>query len=517
MTRHATARVEEGVQIVMQSRRRELLRGTMAAGAAAALGDFGFLGTLQAVHGDDARVTPGMVKLCPDIEPLVRMIEATPRERLIEEIVGRIRGGLGYQPLLASLLLAGVRTIHARPVGFEFHCVLVVHSAHLAAMAARGEDRWLPILWALDNFKQSQEVKRKKGAWTMPVLDEGKLPKAALAEDRLRAALDQWDEAATDVAVASMTRAGNAGQLFEIFARYGMRDFRHIGHKAIYVANAFRTLQTIGWRHAEPVLRSVAFAMLEYEGVNPAKADLEPDRPFRENLMRAKSFRSGWQVGKRDAGAVAELLAVLRTGDTKAAGGKAFEMVQRGVDPASIWDAIFLAAGELMMRAPGIIALHSVTTANALHYIFDATALEETRRLAMLQAASFIALFAKTVERRGRHKHDLRIDKLEPTQLTRAAADLLAGGDRVAAAGGALELLRRDPLAAEAIFDQARRLVAAKGADSHDYKYSSAVFEDFHNMTPAWRDRFLASSMFGLRTASDADNSLIKRVRASLA
>ncbi len=35
---------------------------------------------------------------------------------------------------------------------------------------------------------------------------------------------------------------------------YGARDFRNIGHKAIYAANAWRTLQAIGWRHAEPVL-----------------------------------------------------------------------------------------------------------------------------------------------------------------------------------------------------------------------------------------------------------------------
>ena len=52
------------------------------------------------------------------------------------------------------------------------------------------------------------------------------------------------------------------------------------GSKAIYVANACRTLQTIGWRHAEPVLRSLAFALLEHEGDNPAKRDADPDRPL---------------------------------------------------------------------------------------------------------------------------------------------------------------------------------------------------------------------------------------------
>ena len=62
--------------------------------------------------------------------------EDTPRERLIEAVAGRIRDGLGYQPLLAALMLAGVRGIQPRPVGFKFHAVLVVNSAHLASLAA---------------------------------------------------------------------------------------------------------------------------------------------------------------------------------------------------------------------------------------------------------------------------------------------------------------------------------------------------------------------------------------------
>ena len=70
-------------------------------------------------------------------------------------------------------------------------------------------------------------------------------------------------------------------ECFELFARYGRRDFRDIGHKAIYVANSFRTLECIGWQHAEPVLRSLAYALLQYDGDNPATADTAPDRPWR--------------------------------------------------------------------------------------------------------------------------------------------------------------------------------------------------------------------------------------------
>jgi hypothetical protein len=50
-----------------------------------------------------------------------------------------------------------VRNVQPRPsVGFKFHSVLVVHSAHLASIGGADEHRWLPIFWALDYFKATQ-------------------------------------------------------------------------------------------------------------------------------------------------------------------------------------------------------------------------------------------------------------------------------------------------------------------------------------------------------------------------
>ena len=62
----------------------------------------------------------------------------------------------------------------------------------------------------------------------------------------------------------------------------------------------------------------------------------------------------------------------------------------------------------------------------------------------------------------------------------------------------------------------ARRLIFAKGTDSHDYKFSSAVLEDYYHISPAWRDRFLAASMYQLRGSAGPDNALVKRTRDAL-
>ena len=96
---------------------------------------------------------------------------------------------------------------------------------------------------------------------------------------------------------------------------------------------------------------------------------------------------------------------------------------------------------------------------------------------------------------------DLRIDTFEK--------------DRLRAARKALGLLDA-PAEAEPLMKEARRLIFAKGNDSHDYKFSSAALEDYYHVTPAWRGAFLASSMFNLRGTGHRDNNLIDRTRAAL-
>src|SRR4029078_742988 len=164
----------------------------------------------------------------------------------------RVKKGLAYREALAGLLLAGVRNIQPRPsVGFKFHAVLVVNSAHIARLASPDSDRCLPIFWALDEFKDAQARDVKEGNWTMAPVDESAVPSSDKAQDAFVKAMDRWDESAADAAVAGLARTAKPHDVFALLMRYGTRDFRDIGHKAIYVANSWRTLDHIGWQHAE--------------------------------------------------------------------------------------------------------------------------------------------------------------------------------------------------------------------------------------------------------------------------
>lgn len=505
------------------SRRRFLAATASAAGGAmAGFGDFGFLASLPRVSADDVKPAPGTVQFKPEIEPLVRLLEDSPRNKVIEKVADRIRRGTSYREVLTALLLAGVRNIQPRPsVGFKFHAVLVVNSAHLASLSAPDSDRWLPILWAIDQFKSSQARDVKEGDWTMSPVDESAVPKPHKAEQAFVEAMDRWDVDAADAAAAGLARGIGANKVFDLFAHYGMRDYRSIGHKAIFVANSWRALQCIGWRYAEPVLRSLSYALLNHEGEpNPADNDLKPDRAWRKNSGLAKSVRPDWTSGTTNLNATRIVLSELHSAGPEEIPKRAVEMLNHGTAASSIYDALLLGAGECLMRKPGIIGLHAVTTTNAMRYAFSATANTDTRLMLLLQNAAFLPMFRESARGRGKIS-DAKLLELQPQESIAANGDPLkavfknVSENRTAAARQLLGHLDAGNSPTDFI-NQARRLIFLKGTDSHDYKFSSAALEDFYNIAPEFRNRYLATSVFNLKGTEHKDNKLVDKIRSAM-
>jgi hypothetical protein len=501
--------------------RRQFLKTAAVGSALTGLGDLGFLSQLQPVRAEEAKLDPNVVRFDPGIEPVVRLLEDTPREKLLEKVAERIRGGLTYKEVLTALLLAGVRNIEPRPsVGFKFHAVLVVNSAHLASLSSPEEHRWLPIFWALDHFKDSQAADERERHWTMAPVNESKVPNRDKAKQAFIDAMEQWDEGAADVAAAGLARTSDMNEVFELFYRFGARDFRDIGHKAIFVANSRRTLEAIGWQHAEPVLRSLAYALLQHEGGANFKGDAPADQPWKQNQILASQFRSDWQNGKLDSAATRELLATLRQGSDQDVCKKVVELLNAGISPQSVWDGLMVGSGELVVRQPGIVALHAVTSSNALRYGFEATSNENTKRMLLLQNAAFVPLFRNAMTSRG-PVAEMKMEGLESAAIEHSGPEAVGeifgnvSNDRMLAARKVLTYVKDHPEPKELI-DAARLLVFLKGTNAHDYKFSSAVLEDFNHVSPAWRDRYLATSVFNLRGPIGPDNQLVKRTREAL-
>src|SRR5262249_35971614 len=159
-----------------------------------------------------------------------------------------------------------------------------------------------------------------------------------------------------------------------------------------------------------------------------------------------------------------ELFQSLRQASPEAASAKVVDLLNRGIAPQSIWDALFNTAGELLMRRPDILSLHAVTSTNALHFAFQNCAVDQTRRLLLLQNASFLTLFRGGAD----ELKPVYLDQLEPEDRDQAHPPALdeifaeLSQDRTKAAQKTLAWLRANP-APEDFINAARRLVFLKG------------------------------------------------------
>ena len=210
-------------------RRRRFLQSASALGLGAGLGAWPGLGRITPARAADLAVGPDAVRFRPEIEPVVRWIEETPRDQAME---------VGHRP-------AQGRAVVPRPA------LGPVPGGHPQRQAQAGrvqvprgpgdqlgppararrrpsDERLLPLLWALDNFKNSQAQDVKEGDWTLGKVDEAKVPGPDAAGPAFVKAMEAWDADGADVAAAGLCRASGAAGTMEPFWRYRRpRPARH--------------------------------------------------------------------------------------------------------------------------------------------------------------------------------------------------------------------------------------------------------------------------------------------------
>jgi hypothetical protein len=503
--------------------RRHFLQSAATAGAVLGLGEWAGLLSISPAKADDAKVAPDLIRFGPDIEPVVRLIEETPRAKCPAMMIEQLKSGLPYRQFLAALFLAGLRN---RMLGG--HHVALLHSANQLALDAPVTERLLPTFWALDSFKADVERRR-----TPRVLNElsGRLPAAEKAEEELHAAMDAQDGDRAERAVVALARAQGSGRAIEPLWRYGARDWVFIGHSAIWAANNWRTLQTVGEKHAEPVLRYLVREMIDNaqgEGKETYAANRERVREALDKLP------ADWGQAGGNAGLTKELLALVRENKADEACRLAVAQLREGKATAgAVWDAVHLAAGEMALctrpAAAGAqrdtAALHASTVSEALHFAFRSSGEPANRLLLLLQAVGWMGLFRGRVAPR----FGTGILKAKETVLDVTAAEVpdrpAAAADEILAARSseayeavrkAFAFARRFP-DSDVVRRSAARLLPLKAtADPHDVKFPVAMFEKDEWVSPEWRPHMAAAAVVSFLGSDKPDSDLMTQVREAI-
>ncbi len=448
-----------------------------------------------------------------DLDELAGWLTETPRNRLLEGLVDRTRHGLNYELLASAITQAAARNVQPYPdVGFKYHAVMAMQSVYRASAQLSNLDRWLPLMWAADNFKHAQAEELRDSGWHIPSVMHQSPVSSARARQLLVRALDDWDREAADAAVISFANVASADEVFDLMFRYSARDFRAIGHKAIAACNAHRMLELMGWPNIQSLLRSLVAALQNYDDqANPAVSPGKADRAWLRNRNRVEKLPDDWAAGAADTSASRDLLEVLRHGSDLEASDQVFVLLRRGVAPGSLWDAILTMAGELMLRKSGTISVHANTTVHAMQYAYRSAVNSHTRALQLLQCASFMPGFRNLLPKRQRN---INIDQLRPLPLDNANNHPLdeifanVSDDRMLATRKVLGYLQAGGNVDE-LMTRARHFVVYNTTGVHDYKFTEALFENTAFIRPPLRAVYLASGTLYYNGSKDQQNPVI--------
>ena len=230
------------------------------------------------------------------------------------------------------------------------------------------------------------------GAWAR--LTKRTCPSRSQAKDELVRGLEKWDAEAADSAVAALCRSAGAAETMEPLCA------RACAISAISVTRRFSRPSA-----GEPCRRSAGSTPSpccdrSFSGCSTSAAIRRPRPvgPYETNLENAAKIRPEWTIGRDDPAATQALLQVMRQATPEAASAEAVKLLNQGIAPGSLWDAAILAACELIIHSPGIVAIHATTATNALHYIYTASGDDTTRRLALLQAVGWQPMYRGRVK-----------------------------------------------------------------------------------------------------------------------
>ena len=491
--------------------RRELLQNTTLGGAVIA-GSEG-LTSIALAANRSARSEA-------EIERIAEQIMDTPSAETVSLVLHEMKKGLSVDQLLAAEFNAGIR--------FHGH-----HSAYVGASVAAVSERvttpgtkLLPVFYYLNVLKF--RAKRNALHW----VDKRKVPPATKAKDFFHQAMTEGDRRDAGLALIALGRDLGPQQAYRHLWEFGAeRNAASGGHTAVSVTNTYRTLEATNWQCSETALQ---FAAVDEAWRPPRGSTL--CLANRERSQRVDEFPKNWSTASPDRGATLELLNLYREGRPDSACKTTFNKLRKNqVSAQSAWDAVFLVTAELVARYEWVgqkmLAGHSVTCVNALHYMFRKLTEHDARLYSLLEAiewaTSFLArerarpalreldlLNVEPIEGTDAEAMDAIFSRLPPRRFASMARPGFDNVDEAMKITLGWAIRRTDH---RLFIEIAMQLMCIKStAEVHDFKFPMALFENYDYISANWKPYLLAASVHVLHGTIMEDSAIVKQAREQL-
>jgi hypothetical protein len=283
-----------------------------------------------------------------DLEPLVCLMQETPANKILPTLVAKLKSGTELSQLVTAAALANARSFGGEDY-IGFHTMMALSPALHMARELPSAQQPLPVFKVL--YRNTNRI-QEKGGRKDEVLHQVKaasLPKTSGAE-ALREAIHEKDVARAEGILAALA-AQSPDEAFNDVLQT-VQESPEV-HRVVMPYRAWEILDVVGRSHAQTLLRQSVRYCIRAESYARNEPWSEPRTLLPKLLEQHRLLDRTLGTRAADDKWVDEFSQTIFKSTPAQAADAAAAALADGMSPASIGEAISLAANQLILRDHG--------------------------------------------------------------------------------------------------------------------------------------------------------------------
>ena len=456
----------------------------------------------------DLGLSPAIAKDGPDtlnfgkLEPLAAFLQDTPADKLMPELVKKLKDGLELKSLVAAGALANAREFGGQH--YEgYHTFMALAPAFEMSRELPESSRALPVLKVL--YRNTTHIQAKGGRKNEALhpVEATPLPAGRVPGEAIRDAARGNDRGAAEGMFATVAK-GTAAEAFDQL-QYCVHDETNV-HRVVLAWRAWMMLDYTGAEQAHTLLRqSVLFACREQS--RGGAAQIQALLPKLLDQHKLVGRKAGTKAA--DDGWIEKMALVIYGDGRERAADAVAAALAEGFSYQAIGEATALAANMLVLRDPGRQRADGFKQKGSVHGdspgVHASDAANAWRHIAAVSgqrnavASLIVGAYHTAGQNGGQLKDPYPLAEHLETIKTTDAAELLKATETAVKAqdqATACALVQKYGALghpARPVFDLLIKYAVSEDGALHAEKYYRTVSEEFAAVRPAFRWRELAA------------------------